>query len=85
MNFFMLYLLVFKFYGQSESVDLKDVGKSVADAAKGVVSKIPDVIPKAEDFFQSAKNVIAGYPFDLAFRAINQFCEFLWFNSLRNR
>lgn len=77
----MLYLLVFKFYGQSESVDLKDVGKSVADTAKGVIAKIPDVIPNAEDFFQSAKNVIAGYPFDLAFRAINSFCEFLLFNS----
>lgn len=77
MNFFVLYLLVFKFYGQSElteAVDLKDVGKSVTDAAKGVIAKIPDVIPKAEDFFQSAKNVIAGYPFDLAFRAINTFC-----------
>lgn len=84
MKFFLLYLLlVFKFYGQSESLDFKDVGKSVTDAAKGVIEKIPDVIPKPEDFFQSAKNVIAGYPFDLAFRAINSFCEFLLFNLFR--
>lgn len=58
-----------------ESIDFKDIGKSVVDVAKGVANKIPEVIPNPEEFFQSAKNVIAGYPFDVAFRAINQFCE----------
>lgn len=75
MHWLILCVLVFRFYDQSESFDLKDVGKSVTDVTKGVIGKIPDVIPSAEDFFQSAKNVIAGYPFDLAFRAINSFCE----------
>lgn len=60
---------------QCNAIDLKDVGKSVVDAAKGVANKIPDVIPSPEEFFQSAKNIIAGYPFDVAFRAINQFCK----------
>lgn len=75
MKFVSLFVFVFLFYGESESLDLKDVGKSAKDAAKGVLDKIPDIIPKPEDFFQSAKNVIAGYPFDAAFRAINTFCK----------
>lgn len=30
----------------------------------GVADKIPEVIPSAEVFFQSAKNLIVGYPFE---------------------
>lgn len=59
---------------QCYSFGIKDIGKSIADASKGIANKIPDVIPSPDEFFQSAKNVIAGYPFDVAFRAINQFC-----------
>lgn len=56
--------------------DLKDISKSAKDAVGGIVNKIPDVIPSPEDFFQSAKNVIAGYPFDIAAKLINMFCKF---------
>lgn len=54
---------------------LGDVGKSLTDTAKGVASQIPNVIPTPEEFFQLSKNVIAGYPFDVAFRIVNTFCE----------
>lgn len=74
MKLFILFLFIFK-YVECEPVDLKDIGKSVTDVAKGVIAKIPDVIPDAEEFFQTTKNVLVGYPFDLAFRAINSFCK----------
>lgn len=34
------------------------------NAVMGVADKIPEVIPSAEVFFQSAKNLIVGYPFE---------------------
>lgn len=54
----------------------KDISKSAIDATTGVIKKIPDVIPSPEDLFQSAKNVVAGYPFDVAAAAINTFCKY---------
>lgn len=56
---------------------LKDIGKSAVDTATGVLGKIPDVVPSPEGIFQSAKNIIAGYPLDIAASAINTFCKFL--------
>jgi len=41
----------------------------------GIVKKVPDVIPTPEALFQASKNVVAGYPFDVAFRIINVFCR----------
>lgn len=75
MKFFLLFLFIFKFYVVTESLDLADIGKSAADVAKGVIEKIPDAIPKPEDLFQTGKNLIAGYPFEQIFSAINTFCE----------
>lgn len=74
MRIFKSCILLALIVTNSYSLDLKDIGKSVVDATKGIANKIPDVIPSPEEFFQSAKNAIAGYPFDIAFRAINQFC-----------
>lgn len=54
---------------------LKDIGKSAVDSAKGVIDKVPDVLPSPEAIFQAGKNLIAGYPFEAAFRAINTFCK----------
>lgn len=64
MKYFLLVLLVCKLYAPTESLSLKNVGKSVVDVTKGVAAKVPDVIPSIEDIFQSAKNLIAGYPFE---------------------
>lgn len=63
------------------SFNITDIAKSVADTAKGVFSKIPDTIPKPEEIFQSTKNLIAGYPLDAVFSAINQVCEWLFLMS----
>lgn len=76
MKFFLLYFILFKFYLGTESLDLMDIGRSAQDVAKGIIEKIPDAIPKPEDLFQTGKNLIAGYPFEQVFSAINTFCKF---------
>lgn len=58
------------------SSKIGDIGSSVINATIGNVLKIPEVIPSPEDIFQSAKNLFAGYPFDIVARAINTFCEY---------
>lgn len=65
MKIFILCLLLLKFSTSTESLDLKNIGKSVVDVTKGVASKIPDVIPSPGAIFEYSKNVIAGYPFEL--------------------
>lgn len=75
MRFYLVLILVFKLYTISESVNFKDISQSAADVAKGVIEKIPDAIPKPEDVFQAGKNLIAGYPFEKVFSAINTFCS----------
>lgn len=57
------------------SSKIGEIGQSVINATIGNILKIPEVIPSPEDIFQSAKNLIAGYPFDIAARAINTFCK----------
>lgn len=75
MRFFLVLILVFEFNQVSESLSFKDISQSAADVAKGVIEKIPDAIPKPEDVFQAGKNLIAGYPFQQVFSAINTFCS----------
>lgn len=57
------------------SFGLGDLGKGTFNAATGIVTKVPDVIPSPSDFFQTSKNLVAGYPFDIAARLINAFCK----------
>lgn len=75
MKYVILVLVLAQFYSNVDPLDLKDVGKSTVDVVKGVVNKIPDVIPKPDDIFQGGKNLIAGYPFEQLFSAINSFCK----------
>lgn len=60
---------------EKNSANFGDKIHTVINATIGGIMKIPDVIPSPEDMFQSAKNLIAGYPADLAARAINTFCK----------
>lgn len=53
----------------------KDVAKSSVDIASGVAKKIPDAIPSPDAIFSASKNLLAGYPFEVAFKAINLFCS----------
>lgn len=54
---------------------LTDAAKSGLDIVSGVAQKIPDSIPSGDAIFSASKNLIAGYPFEVAFKAINLFCS----------
>ncbi|KAJ6640105.1 Vitellogenin-1 [Pseudolycoriella hygida] len=51
------------------------VAKSTVDIASGVAQKIPESIPSPEALFSSSKNLLVGYPFEVAAKAINIFCS----------
>lgn len=59
----------------SLSLQFGDLTKSSMDLGKGILDKVPDVIPSPDLLLQMGKNAIAGYPFDLASKAINTFCK----------
>lgn len=61
----------------TEALDfsIKDLSSTALQAAKGIASTIPDIVPSPNDFFQLSKNVVAGYPFEIAASIINQFCK----------
>lgn len=60
---------------RADGISASDIGKSIVSVAKGIASKIPDVIPSTEELLQTGKNIIVGYPFDVAFRVLNRFCK----------
>lgn len=57
-------MLICEFYAPTEALNVRNLGVSAVNIVKGVVEKIPDAIPSAEDLFQYGKNAIAGYPFE---------------------
>lgn len=54
-----------------------NLGQSTIDTIKGVASKFPLAIPTPDTIFSVGKNVLAGYPVEAAFKAINMFCKYL--------
>lgn len=54
---------------------ITEISKSVVDVATGVAKKIPESIPSPEAIFSTSKNVIAGYPIEVALSAVNLFCK----------
>lgn len=75
---FIIYLSVLLSTQYVSSNVLSDVGKSAVDTVTGVAKKIPDAIPSSETIFSASKNLIAGYPFEAAFKAINLFCKYFF-------
>lgn len=73
LHIFSIFILLFTLNATSPMSVLNDVGRSAV--SKGVIGRIPEVIPKPEDIFQAGKNLIAGYPFEKAFDVINTFCS----------
>lgn len=55
-----------------------DVARSSVNIAMGVAKKVPDAIPRPDAIFSASKNLLGGYPFEIAFKAINVFCKYLW-------
>ncbi|XP_037026485.1 vitellogenin-1-like isoform X3 [Bradysia coprophila] len=59
-----------------DKFSLGNVAESGVDTIKGVVSKLPSIIPTPEAMLQLTKNGLAGYPVEIMFTAINKFCSF---------
>lgn len=55
-------------------INIPDISKSLVDIASGVAQKIPESIPSPDAIFSASKNLIAGYPIELALSAVNVFC-----------
>lgn len=72
---FVLFVSVLLRNNYVSSGFLTDVAKSGVDVVSGVAQKIPDAIPSPDAIFSASKNLIAGYPFEIAFKAINLFCK----------
>lgn len=63
-KYLLLFVFVCVLYAPTEAFNLKNIGESAVNIAKGVAEKFPATIPSAEDLFQLGKNAIAGYPFE---------------------
>lgn len=70
-----LYLLIILNVANVMGFSISEIGKSAIDSAKGVFEKVPDVLPSPDSIFQAGKNLIAGYPIEVAIKAINTFCK----------
>lgn len=54
---------------------MKDVISGGAEIGKGVGSKIPELIPTPNVLLNAGKEVLLGYPFEIAATAINKLCS----------
>lgn len=64
-----------------EKFSIGNLAASGGDTVKGIASKLPSLIPTPDTIFSVGKNVLAGYPVEAAFKAINLFCKYfshLW-------
>uniref|UniRef100_A0A0A1WGY6 Vitellogenin-3 n=1 Tax=Zeugodacus cucurbitae TaxID=28588 RepID=A0A0A1WGY6_ZEUCU len=60
---------------QAGLFSIPDLGKSLQNIATGVSKDITSYIPTPEGIFESSKNLVAGYPFEVTSSAINSICS----------
>lgn len=53
----------------------EDVAKLAGNVAKGVVEKIPDLIPTPENLYNIGKQTLVGLPFELLIAGIDKLCK----------
>lgn len=61
-----------------EKFQLGHLGQSTVDTIKGVATNLPSRLPSPETIFSVGKNVLAGYPVEAAFKAVNLFCKYIY-------
>ncbi|XP_037921197.1 vitellogenin-2-like [Hermetia illucens] len=54
---------------------LSDILNSAKNIATGTAKKLPDFLPTPKFLVQTTKEIVAGYPFEVALKAINQLCS----------
>uniref|UniRef100_U5EEG1 Putative vitellogenin n=1 Tax=Corethrella appendiculata TaxID=1370023 RepID=U5EEG1_9DIPT len=82
MKYKIILLVVAVFSQTGSTLDLtsfgktaQDVAKVGANVAKGVIEKVPDLIPTPNQIFDLSKQAIAGLPVEVVAAAINQVCS----------
>ena len=55
---------------------ISDIGHLGAKAGKGIISKVPDLIPTPENLYSISKQTLIGLPFELVLSGIDKLCEF---------
>lgn len=56
---------------------VSDIGRFGVKAGKGVISKVPDLIPTPENLYSISKQTLIGLPFELVLSGIDKLCEFV--------
>lgn len=54
---------------------ISDIGTLGAKAGKGIISKVPDLIPTPENLYSISKQTLIGLPFELVLSGIDKLCE----------
>lgn len=68
-------LLFISHDGHCVEFSLGDVVDVFAKATTGALESIPSSIPKPDEFFALSKNALIGFPYQVVYTLINQFCK----------
>lgn len=74
---FLLYLTVLLFVshdGYCAEYHMSDIISVLTHATVGALESIPRSIPSPSKFFELSKNVLIGFPYEIAYALINDFC-----------
>ncbi|XP_054729145.1 vitellogenin-3-like [Anastrepha obliqua] len=58
-----------------KSLDIQTVGNTVENTVRGIGNTAANLIPTPQDVFDTSKNLLAGYPFELMSSAVHEICS----------
>lgn len=67
-------LLFISHDGHCLEFSLGDVVGELTKATKGALESIPSSIPTPDELFSLSKNALIGFPYEIVYTLINQFC-----------
>lgn len=75
-RFLFKFLIVLHISVKGARYNLMDLSNEIFDATKGALESLPTTIPTPGEFFELSKNVVIGFPYQIAFELINRFCKY---------
>lgn len=67
-------LLVSSSFGYAQ-FNIFDISNQLLDATRGAFENLPSLFSPPNDFINLSKNIIFGYPCEIAIGLVNRFCE----------
>lgn len=58
-----------------EAVNFRNILTSTADVTTGVLTDATNKLPTSKGLFETSKQLVGGYPFEVASAVINQICK----------